>query len=80
MSTLKLKISLEPVEIEVEKDDFKDAWQEHQEENGEVGEGEDAGEPSDAFVAECVEEDYSNGDRTYDEDFSSSRLTVEIPQ
>lgn len=80
MSTLKLRISLEPVEIEVEKNDYLEAWQERCVENGDIDPNDDAGEPSDAFVAEMVEEDYANGDRTYDEDFSSSSLTVEIPQ
>lgn len=80
MSTLKLKISLEPIEIEVEKNDYLEAWQEHCVENGDVEEGEDAGEPSDAFVAEQVEEEYANGDRSLDDDFSSSSITVEIPQ
>lgn len=76
MSIIKLKVEVDPVIIRVEKEDFKDAWQEHCEENGDVEEGEDAGEPDDDFVIERVHEEIDDGTRDLSEVFESASIDV----
>lgn len=76
MSTIRLRVELDSVYLNVDKADYKDAWQEHQEENGAVEEGEDAGEPSDEFVIEQVQEDFEDGTRDLSEAFESAGVSV----
>lgn len=76
MSTLRLKVEVDPVYITVEKEYYKPAWQEAQEELGEVEEGEDAGEPPDEFVMELVEEEFNEGQRDLSEAFESAGINV----
>lgn len=78
--TLKIKVSLDPTVIKVDKADYQDAWQEHCEEEGDLEEGEDAGEPSDEFVLEQLQEEYDDGQRDVADDFSGSAISLEIEE
>lgn len=77
MAKIKLKIHVDPVEVLVDKEDYKDEWQEHCEEEGDVEEGEDAGEPSDEFVMEQYQEDVEAGNIDISDELAMATIRVE---
>lgn len=66
MAHLRVKVVSTAV-VSVNKEDYKDQWQETQEEEGNVEEGEDAGEPSDEFVLDRYTEELAEGDVSLDD-------------
>lgn len=81
MSTLRIRVSVTPAIITVDKLDYQEKWDEHCDENAD---GEDdapsaAGtEPPDDFVLECVQEELETGDRDLGEAFESAAIGAEI--
>lgn len=76
MTQLQFKVKLDPITIKVEKEDYKDAWQEHQEEEGNLEEGEDAGEPPDDFILAQVIVELESGNRDLSEAFEDAAIEV----
>jgi len=74
MSTLKLRVTLSPATIEVQSEDFQEAWEDDREE------GEDVSEPSTEFILERVLEEFESGDRDILEAFEGAAIEVEIAQ
>lgn len=69
MAQLRFKVKVDEATIKVDTEWYKEAWQEHQEENGSIQEGEDAGEPPAEWVLERVREEINDGN--YKDDLSS---------
>jgi hypothetical protein len=57
MSSIRIKVTASPVTLTVDKSEYQERWAEHCVENDDVGEGQSAGEPSDEFVIECVQDE-----------------------
>jgi hypothetical protein len=78
MSSIRIKVTASPVTLTVDKSDYQERWAEHCVENDDVGEGQSAGEPSDEFVIECVQDEIDAGERGLDEVLESAIIDLEL--
>ena len=76
MTKIKVKITLDPVTVEVDKSNYQEAWDEQQSEDAESEDDMGFGEPSDEFVLEQYQEDLEEGN--VELDTSESTLSVEL--
>jgi hypothetical protein len=78
MSSIRIKVTASPVTLTVDKSEYQERWAEHCVENDDVGEGQSAGEPSDEFVIECVQDEIDAGERGLDEVLESAIIDLEL--
>lgn len=75
---VRVKVTASPVFVDLDSDDYAEAWQETCEEEGDLDEGEEAGEAPVDFMLQQYTKDLESGDVDLAEVLENASVEVEL--